>query len=276
LSLLSTFRKKKNLKKENGNNKENEAVNNEMKMEFEISAEKFFNNSNRNKKLCFHIKENTDNVFRVKRNRCELIEKINNNFNVDCKDYKNFNVNINNTFNHQIYNSDCIQRKNSILRDKDFNIIFNDNNNNRIKADEQQGKNSLKIHTARRLDFDCNEVDNSLNLILQNLSNTNMLNFHNYPAEIDSLPYNNSIDNKQDFSFLIHKSMNENNIETYSEYDMNNISARVDTDQKSHFDLKNTYFSKDTFNIQIQLDDANGINDDRQNISFQSKLRKLI
>jgi len=162
------------------------------RMEYEISTDKYFNNSNRGKNLFFNIKGNTDNVFRVKRLRCELIEKLNKNS------------------GHKSYNSNSLVKNNSNLNNK--SCANNDDlaNNDAINLNCNQNTYNIHDNTTRKIQFDCLEVDKNLNIILNNFSKKDMFRYDegaNSNLEHNSFP---DVNTNKVFSNLISIAINEN------------------------------------------------------------------
>lgn len=225
-------------------------------MEFEVSTEKYFNNSNRGKKLSFYLKDNSENVFRLKRNRCELIEKINqSNQSPIIKSSNNLNL-------QNFLNIKHINRGDCITENKLSKINYTEN-------------------TARRIQFDSLEVDRNINLILQNFSNNDML-FYPDPVEANGT-FNNlqNTDTKCVFSNLISYTFNENtnNLDNYNPNYHNNSFNQI----PNHNILKN--ISNQTYvpqNLPLNLHYPKESENTNQNLTFQnntieyeSKRRKL-
>lgn len=152
-------------------------------MEYEVSTDKYFNNSNRGKNLFFNIRGNTENVFRVKRLRCELVEKLNKNS------------------GDKIYNNNTIKHSAAEnLTNNNYHHFFNHKQINFNHHDK----------TARKIQFDCLEVDKNLNIILNDFSNRDMFKYDEGSNSNQDENFWPSSDTNKTFSSLISNALNEN------------------------------------------------------------------
>jgi len=270
-------------------------------MELEISTEKYFNNSNRDKNILFNVKGNTENVFRVKRNRCELLENLENNYrmnNFNKLSLNNSSINTiqssnpsNSLKNGNFFQNNSISKTNnndklytnissanynfSIQKEIIFdNFISNNTFENKILTMEQNNCNQYEI-IAKRIEFDTAEVDKNLNNILKNLSKKDMLNFENIHKKENKI-----------FSNIIKHALEENciNNETYNNL-FNDEKCNLGLFQNLEHNVKNNnllYICD--FPIQSNFFSNDITNKSEQNLSkyqdnsiinFQSKLRKL-
>jgi hypothetical protein len=160
-------------------------------MEFEVLTDKYFNNSNRGKKLFFNVKGNSENVFRVKRNRCELMEKVNKN-----SAEKFFD------------NNNLIRNNNNLISNNSVNN--NEARYNFLNMNIEQNKINCHDNTTRKIQFDSIEVDRNLNNILKNFSDKNMFIYNEYdPVRLNGVKLQDSDTNSM-FSSLISHALNEN------------------------------------------------------------------